>query len=168
MIFSFYLKYIHVTWNKSNNTKIWQGCGDIKCGIYIGATILEKCLISAKTEHMPALWPPNSTFKKFSNRNKHICLSKTCVNMYMHIYMTPRQSCPALCDSMNIVHQTPLFTGFSRQNTRVGCCALLQGIFPTQGSNPHHLYLLLHWQAGFFFFFFLTTSASWEAPIYVY
>ena len=22
------------------------------------------------------------------------------------------------------------------RNTRVGCCALLQGIFPTQGSNP--------------------------------
>ena len=21
----------------------------------------------------------------------------------------------------------------------MGCCALLQGIFPTQGSNPHHL-----------------------------
>ena len=25
--------------------------------------------------------------------------------------------------------------------------AILQGIFPTQGSNPHLLYLL-HWQAG--------------------
>ena len=26
----------------------------------------------------------------------------------------------------------------------MGCHALLQGIFPTQGLNPH----LLHWQAG--------------------
>ena len=33
------------------------------------------------------------------------------------------------------------------QNTRVGCRALLQGIFPTQGSNPYLLHLL-HWQAG--------------------
>ena len=29
----------------------------------------------------------------------------------------------------------------------VGCHALLQGIFPTQGSNPHFL-RLLHWQEG--------------------
>ena len=31
--------------------------------------------------------------------------------------------------------------------TGVGCCALLQGIFPTQASNLH-LLRLLHWQAG--------------------
>ena len=30
-------------------------------------------------------------------------------------------------------------------NTGVGCHALLQGIFSTQGSNPHFL-TLLHWQ----------------------
>ena len=29
----------------------------------------------------------------------------------------------------------------------MGCYSLLQGIFPTQGSNPH-LLLLLHWQVG--------------------
>ena len=33
------------------------------------------------------------------------------------------------------------------KNTGVGYHALLQGIFPTQGSNPHQLCLLL-WQAG--------------------
>ena len=33
------------------------------------------------------------------------------------------------------VYQAPLFMGFSRQEYRVGCHALLQGIFPTQGSN---------------------------------
>ena len=32
------------------------------------------------------------------------------------------------------------------KDTGVGCHALLQGIFPTQGSNPC-LLLLLHWQA---------------------
>ena len=32
-------------------------------------------------------------------------------------------------------------------NTGVGCHALLQGIFPTQGLNPH-LLSLLHWQQG--------------------
>ena len=33
------------------------------------------------------------------------------------------------------------------KNTEVGCHALLQRIFPTQGSNLNHL-RLLHWQAG--------------------
>ena len=33
------------------------------------------------------------------------------------------------------------------KNTRVGCHALLQGIFLTQGLNPR-LLCLLHWQAG--------------------
>jgi hypothetical protein len=36
----------------------------------------------------------------------------------------------------------------SGNNTGVGCHALLQGIFPTQGSNLH-LLCLLHWQAGY-------------------
>ena len=33
------------------------------------------------------------------------------------------------------------------KNTGVGCQVLLQGIFPTQGSNPCHSHLL-YWQAG--------------------
>ena len=33
------------------------------------------------------------------------------------------------------------------KNTGVGCRALLQGIFPTQGLNSH-LSSLLYWQAG--------------------
>ena len=35
---------------------------------------------------------------------------------------------------------------FSGKNTAVDCHALLQGIFLTEGSNPHLLHLL-HWQA---------------------
>ena len=38
--------------------------------------------------------------------------------------------------------QARLFMGFSRQDTGVGCHDLLQGIFPTQGSNPSLLHLL--------------------------
>ena len=41
--------------------------------------------------------------------------------------------------------QVPLSMGFSSKNTGVGCHVLLQGIFPTQGSNPC-LLCLLHWQ----------------------
>ena len=44
------------------------------------------------------------------------------------------------------------------ENTRVGCHALLQGIFPTQGLNSH--LLCLPALAGGFF----TNSTIWEAP----
>ena len=47
------------------------------------------------------------------------------------------QSCLTLCDPMEyIACQVPLSMEFSRQDTGVGCHSLLQGIFPTQGSNP--------------------------------
>ena len=48
------------------------------------------------------------------------------------------QLCPALCDPMNCslpgssVHGT-----FPGKNTGVGCHVLIQGIFLTQGLNPH-------------------------------
>ena len=44
-----------------------------------------------------------------------------------------------------VARQAPLTMGFPRQDTGVGGHALLQGIFPTQGSYPH-LLRLLHWQ----------------------
>ena len=44
-----------------------------------------------------------------------------------------------------VARQAPLPMGFSRKNTGVGCCALLQGVFPTQGLNLH-LLSILHWQ----------------------
>ena len=47
------------------------------------------------------------------------------------------QSCSTLCDHMDC---SPLGSSvhgdFPGKNTGVGCHALLQGIFPTQGSNP--------------------------------
>ena len=48
------------------------------------------------------------------------------------------------------------------KSTGVGCHALLQGIFPTLGSNPR--LLTSPALAGGFF----TTSATWEAHVYVY
>ena len=46
------------------------------------------------------------------------------------------QSCPTLWDSRTVAHQAPLFMEFFRQDTEVGSHSLLQGISPTQGSNP--------------------------------
>ena len=50
------------------------------------------------------------------------------------------QSCPTLCDPMDC--SPPVLGGSSGKNTRVGFHPLLQGIFPTQKSNPNFLRLL--------------------------
>ena len=56
---------------------------------------------------------------------------------------------PTLCDPMDcITHQAPPSMSSPGKNTGVGCHALLQEIFWTQGSNPRILHLL-------------HTSASW-------
>ena len=58
------------------------------------------------------------------------------------------QSCPILCNPMDCSLPVSSVHGDSPgKNTGVGCHALLQGIFLTQGSNSH-LSCLLHWQAG--------------------
>ena len=52
-------------------------------------------------------------------------------------------SCPALETPWTVACQALLSVGFSKQENWSELCLLLQGIFPTQGSNPH----LLRWQA---------------------
>ena len=52
-----------------------------------------------------------------------------------------------------VAHQAPLFMGFSRQEYSNECRFLLQGIFPTQGSNLCLLHLL-HLQTD--------SLATWE------
>ena len=54
------------------------------------------------------------------------------------------QMCPILCDPMEYSLSRFLCPWDSPgKKPGVGCHALLQGIFPTQGSSLH----LLHWQA---------------------
>ena len=56
------------------------------------------------------------------------------------------QSCPTLWNPLDCSPPGSSVHGDSPgQNTGVGCHALLQRIFPTQGSNPR-LSCLLHWQ----------------------
>ena len=61
---------------------------------------------------------------------------------------------PLFVTPWTVAHQPPLSMGFPSKNigvgfpdknTGVGCHALLQGIFPTQGSNPS-LLRLQHWR----------------------
>ena len=58
------------------------------------------------------------------------------------------QPCPILCNPMDCSLPGSSAHGNSPgKNTGVGCCALLQGIFSTQGLNLS-LLCLLHWQVN--------------------
>ena len=54
---------------------------------------------------------------------------------------------PLFVTPWTVAHQAPLSMGFSRQEYYNGCRALLQEIYPTQGSNMH-LPHFLHSQVG--------------------
>ena len=66
---------------------------------------------------------------------------------------------PLFATPWTVSHQAPLSTGLSAEDTRVGCHALLRGIFPTQGLNAG-LSHLLHWPGGVF-----STGATWKPEI---
>ena len=58
------------------------------------------------------------------------------------------QLCPTLCDPMDCSPPGSSVHGdYPGKKTGVGCHALLQGIFLTQGSNLR-LFHLLYWQVG--------------------
>ena len=60
------------------------------------------------------------------------------------------QSCPTLCEPTDCSPSGSSVCGiFPGKNTGMGCHALLQRIFLTQGLNPC-LLQLLHWQVGSF------------------
>ena len=88
-------------------------------------------------------WHLESTFPRYTGHGSFplsiqpVCLSTKSL-----------QSCLTLCDPYRLVSTRLLYPWDSRgKNTRVGCHALLKGIFPTQGSTPP-LLCLLHWQLG--------------------
>ena len=95
-------------------------------------------------------------------------------NMHTNVCAKLLQSCLTLGDPMDCSPSGSSVHGMLQAlNAGVGCHALLQGIFPTQGSNLCLIHL--HWHlpdprikpashtsalAGGFF----TTGTTWEAP----
>ena len=89
------------------------------------------------------MWSYNwntTKYKKKFERNWVIFTKSLCA------YVLSCFSHVLLCNPTDSVdHQAPLFMGDSLgKNAGVGCYALLQGIFPSQGQNPR-LLSLLHW-----------------------
>ena len=73
--------------------------------------------------------------KKYLKKSKQMEITLTFVDV--RLFVTP----------WTVAYQTPLSVASPGKSTEVGCHSFLQGIFPTQGSNPC-LLCLLHWQAG--------------------
>ena len=91
----------------------------------------------------------------------HLCV---CAQSLSHIW---------LCDPMDCSPPGSSVHGISQgKNTGVGCLFRLQGVFPTQGSNPP-LLCLLHWLVGSLPleppgepFSYLSPTYSWFALLY--
>ena len=87
-----------------------------------------------------------------------------CVLKMLYVYVLSRFSRVWLCATLwTVACQAPLSIGFS--STWVGCRALLQGICPTQGSDPC-LLRLLHWQADSLPL--APPGKPWKYYIYIY
>ena len=71
---------------------------------------------------------------------KHVCV----LSHFSHVWLCDSMDCSLPGSSLRGILARILYSG---KTTAVGCLALLQGIFPTQKSNPRLLYLL-PWQAG--------------------
>ena len=82
------------------------------------------------------------------------------------------QLCPSLCDPVDcIACQAPLSMEFSSKNTGVGCHALLQGIFPTQGLNLGFLHvrqMLYHLRHQPINSYIITVEVIHSGPYYCY
>ena len=63
-------------------------------------------------------------------------LEPTKISFNVKVKVLVTQWCPAFCDHVDCNPPASSVQGFSGKNTGVSCHFLLQGIFPTQGSNP--------------------------------
>ena len=87
--------------------------------------------------------------KCLQNSFKGVSKVKTILNIIclFHICGLHAQSPPTICNPRDCSLSDSSVCGiFPGKNRAVGCHFLLQGIFHTQGSNPHLLHHL-HWQA---------------------
>ena len=95
------------------------------------------------------LWITPFLTELYTRNQQHAdAFSRPIFNVTQSILCLVAQSCPTLFDPMDYSPLGSRVYGDSPgKNTGVGCHALFQGIFLTQGSNTC-LSCLLHWQAG--------------------
>ena len=129
--------YMHVSiipqLKKRKLVQVWFDTWDSQTQVFLCCPHWNNfCLIFAASEN-----------NLFSNVYKYVSDTVNSI-LYPLKLVLVTQSCLTLCNPWTIAHKALLSMEFSRQEYWSGCHFLLQGIFPTQGSNPS----LLHWQAN--------------------
>ena len=109
---------------------------------------LLRMVVNSSPNPAAGVLPPRHQITRFW----HLCL-----------HTQSLQSCLTLCDPMNYTHKAPLSMGILQALARVGCHALLQGIFLTYRLNPSLLHLLL-WQADSLPLALLGKLQFWHYP----
>ena len=89
-----------------------------------------------------------------------VCVLSHFSHAQLFVTLWSQRVCGSKKGQVCVAHRLLCPRDSSGKNTGVGCHALLQGIFPTQGSNVDLLHLPA--LAGRFF----TTGATWEALYY--
>ena len=158
---------------------LWGGC--CRPGWVGGQLSQRECLSCSSRRHevWVHLWSPvqaETVIKptRISAGKSRLCHKDCCCLV--------TQLCLILCAPWNIAHQVRFLClwDFPGKNTGVGCHFLLQGIFPTQGSNP----CLLDCQADslplshlrsshiiyrvFLFVFFLACSTTFMLQLWIF
>ena len=114
-LFNFFLIELYSIYN----IVLISGVHQRGSGIYIYFQIIFRFRLLQDTEYRSLCYPVNPC-----------CFSVLCMCLVA-------QSCPTLCDPMDCSPPgSSIHEDSPGKNTRVGCHALLQGIFPTQGLNP--------------------------------
>ena len=89
-----------------------------------------------------------ATLSSFRERWAHSCSCLRSPLLWTCVHAKLFHLCPTLCSFMNRSPPGPSVHGILQARILEWVARpLLQGFFPTQGSNPH-LSCLLHWQAG--------------------
>ena len=115
------------------------------------------CFSDARNQVSVSFQPSNLSLLIFQTQHTKL-LQLFLTLCYPMDHSPPDSSVPMDCSlPSSYVHGVP-----QEKNTGVGCYALLQGIFLTQGLNPY-LLCLLHWQEGS-----LPTSITWEAHVCIH
>ena len=108
--------------------------------------MLEPCLIRKILNGLllcgkSSMWDERDEYVEERGRKKQRVLSNSWENVACWEACEVPQLCLTLCDSMDYtVHGIYSSWNSPGQNTRVGSLSLLQGIYPTQGSNPGFLH----------------------------